>query len=59
MDNQHSSAPTRVESIPGHRAPQVSADPLPQRDPGKTLRRTPATVGRPKPAPQRTTGATR
>ncbi len=58
MDTQHSSAPTRAQNIPGHRALQVSADPLPQRDPGKTLRRTPATVGRPKPAP-RTTGATR
>ena len=38
--------------------PRPAPDPLPQRDPGKTLRRTPATVGRPKPAP-RTTGATR
>jgi hypothetical protein len=33
--------------------------PLPQHDPGKTLRRTPATVGRPKPAPQRTAAVTR
>ncbi len=33
---------------------QSTAEPLPQRDPGKTLRRTPATVGRPRPVPART-----
>ncbi|MER5356097.1 sigma-70 family RNA polymerase sigma factor [Kitasatospora sp. NPDC002551] len=32
-------------------------EPLPKRDPGKTLRRTPATVGRPKPTPSRTAAA--
>jgi hypothetical protein len=36
-----------------------TAEPLPQRDPGKTLRRTPATVGRPKPTPRRTAEVTR
>ncbi|MFJ8437653.1 hypothetical protein [Kitasatospora griseola] len=29
-----------------------STAPLPQRDPGKTFRQPPATVGRPKPVPQ-------
>ncbi|MFB7474002.1 RNA polymerase sigma factor [Kitasatospora sp. NPDC056184] len=35
----------------------AATEPLPQRDPGKTLRRTPATVGRPKPTPARTAAA--
>lgn len=34
-------------------------DPLPKREPGKTLRRTPAAVGRPKPVPARTAAVTR
>ncbi|WP_327679529.1 RNA polymerase sigma factor [Kitasatospora sp. NBC_00458] len=32
----------------------AAAEPLPKREPGDTLRRTPATVGRPKPVPART-----
>ncbi|MCX4752916.1 RNA polymerase sigma factor [Kitasatospora purpeofusca] len=35
----------------------AAVEPLPQREPGKTLRRTPATVSRPKPAPARTAAA--
>jgi hypothetical protein len=37
-----------------------ATDPLPRRDPGKTLRpKPPATVGRPKPVPARATAVTR
>lgn len=49
-----------IPRIPNPRKPKSAADPLPKREPGKTLRpRPPATVGRPKPAPQRTTAVTR
>lgn len=60
MDTQHSSVPKHAHHTPGRHTPRSAAEPLPQRDPGKTLRpRPPATVGRPRPVPQRTAGVTR
>lgn len=54
---RHLAMPRITRDDPGLITPRTAAaEPLPQRDPGRTLRpRPPATVGRPKPVPQRTT----